>query len=54
MKTVQPVIALNGISYLKMASIGSYSTSEREKKKIKKERMGNLAIGLGFLLQLFD
>ena len=38
MMTVQLVIASNGIPYLKMRSIGSHSTSGREKGG-KKERM---------------
>ena len=38
MKTERPVIASNGIPYLQMSSVGSYSTSEREKER-KKERI---------------
>jgi hypothetical protein len=38
---MRPVIALNGVSYLKMRSVGSHSTSGR-KKVGKKERTGNV------------
>ena len=39
MKAVRPVIAANGVPYLQMRSIGSHSTSGREKEG-KKERTG--------------
>ena len=32
MKSVRPVIASNGVSYLQMISVGSHSTPEREKE----------------------
>ena len=37
---VRPVIASNGFPFLQMMSVGSYSTSEREKEG-KKERKGS-------------
>jgi hypothetical protein len=37
MKTVRPVIALNGVPYLKMRSMGSHSTAGREKEGDRKE-----------------
>jgi hypothetical protein len=33
MKAVRPVIASNGVSHLKMSSVGSHSTSGREMKE---------------------
>ena len=39
MKAVWPVIASNGVPFLQMRSVGSQSTSEREKEGIK-ERTG--------------
>ena len=39
MKAVLPVIASNGVPYLKMSSVGSQSTSGRVKEE-KKERTG--------------
>ena len=38
-KAVRPVIASNGIRYLKMTTIGPYSMSRREKKEIKEGRL---------------
>ena len=37
-KAVRPVIALNGVPYLQMRSVGSHSTSGRDKKE-EKERI---------------
>ena len=51
MKTVRPVIALNGVGvfYLQMSSVGSHSTSGREKKG-KKERSGGYIVKFNMVL----
>ena len=49
MEAVRQVIASNGVSYLRMASAGSHSTSEREKEgtqeKIVKPTMNQFQQG---------
>ena len=43
MKAVRPVIASNGVPYLQMRSVGSLSTSGREKDG-KKERYDRIVL----------
>ena len=38
MKVIRPVIALNGVSYFQMRSLGSHSMSRREKEGTKEEK----------------
>ena len=49
MKAVQPVIASNGVPYLLMRSIGSHSTSGKEKEGIKERTVCSLFLKLNYL-----